>query len=184
MNSTQFFSSLDEIESVEQLTHLKTQLEQVNPEAIDSFSFLQLAEILEGKLFSKQSEQTSGLIRETFKLAEKALIDFSKTYTAWEVVFIILKDQQNSSLNATFQAANIFKNKLQIDYVTLCADLNTVQSLQQNLILVIKQHCQKQCPDNIMRNLCLGMAYLVFQTHQNNELWSNIGVIQFLAQNL
>jgi len=104
---------------------------------------LLLVDILDGRLkaFARTEEELSEE-RKIFRLCDKVLIEFSKCSYSWEVVFNALKMTQYEDRLASpsepagqenqdgvqvrplsdsqyFQAANIFKNKVKMDIVTL-----------------------------------------------------------------
>jgi hypothetical protein len=65
-----------------------------------------------------------------FKLADKLLIEFAKAPSSWEIVFAVLQMQDGISDAQYFQAANIFKNKLKIDLVTIKGSAEAVNSIR------------------------------------------------------
>lgn len=89
--------------------------------------YLELVTIMQGNL-PVQSKEDETIRTELIKVSDKILIRFSKDPLAWEVVFEVLKigqgvyngiQLQDSHL---FLSANMFKNKVKIDFVTLKGD--------------------------------------------------------------
>lgn len=60
---------------------LSSRLSSLSPSEIDSDTFLELVEILDGKF---QHEENSNVL---FKTADKLLTEFAKAPTSWEIVF-------------------------------------------------------------------------------------------------
>ena len=77
---------------------------------------------MDGKLYNQeQSQEDSQIAKQLFKQSDKILSEFSKSPHSWEIVFQILNmpSSEGISDSQNFQAANIIKNKLKIDYVTV-----------------------------------------------------------------
>lgn len=83
--------------------------------------FIELVGIIDGHLQKGQTPETADQVRTIFKMSEQTLIDFSKSPNAWEVVYSALQ-APNLSDHHYFYAANILKNKLKIDFVTIKGD--------------------------------------------------------------
>jgi hypothetical protein len=69
-------------------------------------------------------------------------------------------------------------NKLKLDFVTLKQDLNSLEvllTLKNNLVSIIKSFANNDRPKFIIRALCLGLMYVIMQTHNIPQLWSNSG---------
>ena len=71
-----------------------------------------------------------------------------------------ISDSQN------FQAANILKNKLKIDYVTIKGSENAVQTLKMNMMNIIIEFANMKKPKFILKSLCLGFTFILFHSHQ------------------
>lgn len=110
---------------------------------------------------------TENLHREIFQMSDKLLIEFSKSSSSWETVFAVLNIPDLSDAQY-FQASNIFKNKLKIDFVTLKyqggADMGT--KIRDKLFQIVKSFCALNKPAFIMENMCLGFAYIIMHVHQ------------------
>ena len=103
------------------MPQLYQKLEQIDPNTVDLQQFRELVEIIDGHLQRNQTSETAALVRSIFKLSEKTLVDFSKSPNAWEVVYSALQAPDLSE-HHYFHAANILKNKLKIDFVTIRMD--------------------------------------------------------------
>ena len=112
------------------LNSLHQKLSSIHPADIDASTFLQLVEILDGKLQTEDNKIQAQLL---FKLSDKLLTDFSKAPNSWETVFQILQTEGVTD-SQYFQAANIFKNKLKIDLVTIKGSIEAVNSIKHNLL--------------------------------------------------
>lgn len=125
-----------------------------------------------------QTAENADEVRAIFKRSDVLLTEFSKQQEAWQVVFEALQTP-NLTDNQYFHASNIFKNKLKIDFVTLkyshtgqnMSALEQVMSLKNNLLSAIKSFADQGKKNFILDNLCLGMAYTVFHTH---NVWNNL----------
>lgn len=114
------------------------------------------------------------MVRTIFKLSEKTLVDFSKSPNAWEVVYSALQ-APNLTEHHYFHAANILKNKLKIDFVTIRGEQQSdaekskskILQIRGNLLFIIKSFAQAKKPKYICNALCLGMSYVIFHSHQS-----------------
>ena len=64
-----------------------------------------------------------------------------------------------------------------------------LRALKNNLIAVIKSFAQAQRPRFIQRSLCLGLTYIILQTHNQPDIWSpgsqdSRSLVQALIENL
>ena len=67
-----------------------------------------------------------------------------------------------------FHAANIFKNKLKIDFVTIKGSADTnVNKISEDLIKVIARFANEDRTTAILKSLCMGLTYMIFHLHQS-----------------
>ena len=110
MNTTTHAPTMQELEQI------KSRIQTIDPNALTTEQFLELVGILDNKL--TRTAETENINREIFQMSDKLLIEFSKSSSSWETVFAVLNISDLTDAQY-FQASNIFKNKLKIDFVTL-----------------------------------------------------------------
>lgn len=103
-------------------------------------------------------------------MANKKLVEFSKTHKAWEIVFEVLTNYAGLSESQIFQAATILKNKFMYDFAALRmknnGDMTVPLQLREPLIKIIQEMSggSNPVPKFILNVLCTGMAYLTIHT--------------------
>lgn len=97
---------------------------------------------MDGNLrYQGQTQEESDIAKQLFKKSDKILSEFSKSPHSWEIVFEVLKMPSSAGVTDSqyFQAANIIKNKLKIDYVTVKGSNEAVESLKMNMMNILTE---------------------------------------------
>ena len=110
-----------------------TEIESLDVNSITTHHFLVLVRQLSVPAVGQN--QSRKFNKKIFKLADRKLVEFSKTHNAWLVVFSVLQNPANLSDNELFQAASILKNKIMFDFFALKQSIG--EEKQQSVILQI-----------------------------------------------
>lgn len=135
-----------------------------DPAQINTGTFLQLVDILDGQIGTNNGQQHE-LTTQVFQAADKLLIRFSSLDISWQTTFEVLK-MEGLRDSQYFQAANIFKNKLKYDLVTIKSQPQAnIGQIFVDLMAIIKTLAGKQSLPATLKSLCMGLTYMIYHLH-------------------